>query len=200
MLSISYIKVKENRISSVIEASKNRMTDEVNNIAHFESFYSMPKKNAKNYIVEVAEWKENNSIEINRKIQDVNLNSGKDINSIQTYVLKPQNDDSFDFELLLKKDQAIEFAARQIPTSKRKTFIERGAKFLSIIKAKKGYLFSQEFKALNTDADVLIFAWDSQKSFEDAGKETLRSIKTMFLLIKYFMVIKNKDFQVGTLL
>jgi hypothetical protein len=100
----------------------------------------------------------------------------------------------------LHKNQAIEFAVRQIKPSKRKVYPKWRKIFLDNIISKKGYEFDAEFVAMEEDLNILLFGWNSVASFERAGKEVRRSPLVLLKLMKYFSLIRSKVFQVGKMI
>jgi hypothetical protein len=204
---LNFLKVKEEHLS-VFKTSRKlylskRREVSSNPINLYQSFFSFPQKKAKGVFIELIEW---NSEEEAENVRAYLMELEETKRYFQTFVLEHQfnmqmEDGSyFNLKELLHKNQAIEFAVRQIKPSKRKVYPKWRKIFLDNIISKKGYEFDAEFVAMEEDLNILLFGWNSVASFERAGKEVRRSPLVLLKLMKYFSLIRSKVFQVGKMI
>lgn len=169
----------------------------------YVSIFSFPKKNAEGVYIELIRWNSPREAMEVTKILSQLVETKKYIATFDqkaSFRMRTAVGESFDINQLLDENQVIEFAVRQIKPSKRKVYPKWRKKFLGNIINKAGYMFDQEFVAIDEDLDILLFGWDSQKSFEQAGKQVRRSPLVMLKLLKYFSLIRSEEFQVGKII
>lgn len=202
---IKYLKVKTNRIEQFVAERKlyeHRLSREEGLTFQglFQSFFSFPQRKAKNAFVEITEWESIQAYELatNSLRANLELNEYFDCFEIEAnYRMQPENQVSIEITEMLKSGYAIEFASRQIKPNKRAIYPGKRLDFMYFIKAQDGFVFDQEFKCIDEDIDILLFAWQSKDDFYAAGKKVKRSIKQLIKTLKYFTLIDQKAFQVG---
>jgi heme-degrading monooxygenase HmoA len=203
---ITYLKVKEGKEEQFDITSKtyqNLVLAQEGLIYSkmFKSFFSFPQKKARNAHVLLQTWKSEqhaNTAELALK-QNEHLRHYFEIITLETdYFMQAEKNAEVNFEKLIGKGFAIEFATRQVKKSKEKAYPTMRNKFMKFVKEQPGFVFDQEFKSTKDNMDILVFGWQSVGDFERAGKKVKSSLVQLFKTLHYFTFIKQKAFQVGT--
>ncbi|BDD12527.1 hypothetical protein FUAX_49590 (plasmid) [Fulvitalea axinellae] len=203
---ITYIKVKPGREKDFGELRKIH-EEELNRCKSliygrlFKSFFSFPQSKARNAYVELNEWSSEATMrEGERTVKSaIGYEEYTDTFEVEaSFRMIPQGENEINLSQMIQEGYAIEFASRQIKPAKRKVYPERRAGFMRFIKRQPGFVFDQEFSSLDEDIDILVFAWKSVEDFRNAGNKVKRSFGQLFKTIRYFGLIKQKAFQVGT--
>lgn len=203
---ITYLKVKEGKeeqFEITSKTYKNLLLAQEGLVYSkmFKSFFSFPQKKARNAHVLLQTWKSEqhaNAAELALKQNEHLRHFFEIITQEADYFMSAENNAAIEFEKLIGKGYAIEFATRQVKKSKEKNYPAMRNKFMKFVKEQPGFAFDQEFKSTKENMDILVFGWKTVNDFESAGKKVRSNLVQLFKTLHYFTFIKQKAFQVGS--
>lgn len=167
----------------------------------YKSFSSFTKKRSKDVYIDLKEW---SSLEALKAAHAIGMEDDATIRYFasheqQLYVrMQLEQKDATDIQRLLEESKVVEFGIRQVKASKKDLFHSRRRAFIKHITKQEGARFNREFVSVDEDLRVILFGWDSREHFTRAGSKVLRSPSIWLAMLRYFPLLKQRAFQVGT--
>ena len=198
---LNYIKVKGGAEAEFLEEidSIRKLKVESYKVSYFKifkSFAAFSKSKSRNMFIELVKWENLESFKMARSMQTQPIHY-----EIQESIkMRPADIQTYDLEQLIERGNAIEFGARVIRSKYKMKFREEREQFMSNIIKQEGYKFDREFVSMDEDLGVIVFGWEKDQDYINAGNKVKRSFRLLARTLWYFRLVKNRAFQVATLI